>query len=143
MKYPTTQCAFPGNFRAKAPQSCKNLLTGNHLGVRCGQMWMEVVEKWDHLTTYNGSLLRKTGLHRILMFRGNHPTRTLTTRGRLKIPAEFKRTIDDKYGTQFYITSRDGRVAEIYPFEEWQRVEEKLAKAEALHAREKEVSRIE
>jgi MraZ protein len=60
------------------------------------------------------------------MFRGNHPTR-VDEKGRLKVPAEFKRVIDEKYGTQFYITSLDGKVAEIYPFEEWERIEQKLA----------------
>jgi len=60
------------------------------------------------------------------MFRGNHPTR-VDEKGRLKVPAEFKRLIDEKYGTQFYITSLDGRVAQVYPFEEWQRIEQKLA----------------
>ncbi len=61
------------------------------------------------------------------MFRGNHPTR-VDEKGRLKVPAEFKRLIDEKYGTQFYITSLDGKVAQVYPFEEWQWIEEKLAK---------------
>ncbi len=61
------------------------------------------------------------------MFRGNHPTR-VDEKGRLKVPAEFKRLIDEKYGTQFYITSLDGEVAQVYPFEEWQRIEEKLAR---------------
>ena len=61
------------------------------------------------------------------MFRGNHPTR-VDEKGRLKVPAEFKRLIDEKYGTQFYITSLDGKVVQVYPFEEWQRIEEKLAK---------------
>jgi MraZ protein len=61
------------------------------------------------------------------MFRGNHPTR-VDEKGRLKVPAEFKRLIDEKYGSQFYITSLDGKVAQVYPFEEWQRIEEKLAK---------------
>src|SRR6201987_5844574 len=60
------------------------------------------------------------------MFRGNHPTR-VDEKGRLKVPAEFKRVIDEKYGTQFYITSLDGKVAQIYPFEEWEQVEQKLA----------------
>ena len=44
------------------------------------------------------------------------------------MPAEFKRLIDEKYGAQFYITSLDGKVAQVYPFEEWQRIEEKLAR---------------
>ena len=60
------------------------------------------------------------------MFRGNHPTR-VDEKGRLKVPAEFKRVIDDKYGPQFYITSVDGKVAQVYPFEEWERIEQKLA----------------
>jgi MraZ protein len=60
------------------------------------------------------------------MFRGNHPTR-VDEKGRLKVPAEFKRVIDEKYGTQFYINSLDGKVAQIYPFEEWEQIEEKLA----------------
>ena len=60
------------------------------------------------------------------MFRGNHPTR-VDEKGRLKVPAEFKRVIEEKYGQQFYITSVDGKVAQVYPFEEWERIEQKLA----------------
>ena len=60
------------------------------------------------------------------MFRGNHPTR-VDEKGRLKVPAEFKRVIDEKYGQQFYITSLDGKIAQVYPFEEWERIEQKLA----------------
>ncbi len=60
------------------------------------------------------------------MFRGNHPTR-VDEKGRLKLPAEFKRRIDDAYGTQFYITSKDGKVAEIHPLPEWEKFEAKLA----------------
>ncbi len=60
------------------------------------------------------------------MFRGNHPTR-VDEKGRLKVPAEFKRVVDEKYGQQFYITSLDGKVAQVYPFEEWERIEQKLA----------------
>src|SRR3981081_3441205 len=60
------------------------------------------------------------------MFRGNHPTR-MDEKGRLKVPAEFKRVIDEKYGLKFYITSLDGKVAQLYPFEEWERIEQKLA----------------
>jgi len=70
------------------------------------------------------------------MFRGNHPTR-VDEKGRLKVPAEFKRLIDEKYGTQFYITSLDGKVAQVYPFEEWQRIEEKLAKLSSFNPTKK------
>ena len=60
------------------------------------------------------------------MFRGNHPAR-IDEKGRLKVPAEFKRVIDEKYAQKFYITSLDGLVAQVYPFEEWERIEQKLA----------------
>jgi MraZ protein len=60
------------------------------------------------------------------MFRGNHPTR-VDEKGRLKLPAEFKHQIDQEYGSHFYITSKDGRVADIYPLQEWEKVEQKLA----------------
>ena len=60
------------------------------------------------------------------MFRGNHPTR-VDEKGRLKVPSEFKRVIDEKYAQKFYITSLDGTVAQVYPFEEWERIEQKLA----------------
>jgi len=61
------------------------------------------------------------------MFRGNNPAR-VDEKGRLKVPADFKRLIDEKYSAEFYITSRDGRVAEIYPVDEWRKIEDKLAK---------------
>ena len=60
------------------------------------------------------------------MFRGNHPTR-IDEKGRLKVPADFKRVLDEKYGQRFYITSRDGKIAELYPIEEWERMESKLS----------------
>jgi MraZ protein len=64
------------------------------------------------------------------MFRGNCPTR-LDDKGRLKIPADFKREIERKkeikeYDDQFYITSRDGKVIELYPLKEWEAYEAKL-----------------
>ena len=60
------------------------------------------------------------------MFRGTHITR-LDEKGRLKVPADFKRQIDENYGVQFYITSWDGRSAKVYPMQEWEEIERKLA----------------
>ncbi len=60
------------------------------------------------------------------MFRGNYPTR-VDDKGRIKVPADFKRLVDERYGNQFYITSKDGQVAEIYPIEEWEKIEQQLA----------------
>ena len=76
------------------------------------------------------------------MFRGNHPTR-VDEKGRLKIPAEFKRVIDEKYGLKFYITSLDGKVAQLYPFEEWERIEQKLASLSTFNPTKKKfLSRV-
>jgi len=76
------------------------------------------------------------------MFRGNHPTR-VDEKGRLKVPAEFKRVIDEKYSQQFYITSLDGKVAQIYPFEEWERIEQKLASLSTFNPTKKKfLSRV-
>lgn len=54
-------------------------------------------------------------------FTGNEKTK-LDDRGRLKLPADFKAFIERKYGkgfNAFYITSMDGKNAEIYPMAEW------------------------
>src|SRR5277367_1375792 len=61
------------------------------------------------------------------MFRGNHPTR-IDEKGRLKLPADFKREVDDLYGPQFYITSLDGKRAKLYPLKSWEAIEASLQK---------------
>src|SRR5579871_5436078 len=70
------------------------------------------------------------------MFRGNHPAK-VDDKGRLKVPAEFKRRVDEMYGPQFFITSRDGKRAELYPMKEWEKIEEALAKLPAGGAKRK------
>lgn len=76
------------------------------------------------------------------MFRGNHFTR-VDEKGRLKLPAEFKRQVDEQYGVQFYITSRDGKVAEIHPLQEWEKFEAKLAAVPSFNpAKKKLVKRL-
>ena len=77
------------------------------------------------------------------MFRGSHITR-VDEKGRLKLPAEFKRRIDEEYaGEKFYITSRDGKVAEIHPMREWEKFEQRLAAMPSSHpAKQKLLMRI-
>jgi MraZ protein len=76
------------------------------------------------------------------MFRGNHLTR-VDEKGRLKVSSEFKRLLDERYGKFFYITSKDGRSAEIYPLAEWQKIEEKLALIPSLNpAKKKFLDRV-
>jgi MraZ protein len=66
------------------------------------------------------------------MFRGNHPAK-VDEKGRLKVPAAFKQLMDAANVTQFYITSTNGKSAEIWPLPEWEKVEARLAKASALN----------
>ena len=59
------------------------------------------------------------------MLRGRH-TATIDPKGRLKIPAEFKATLDE-FGPDFYVTSLSGENARVYPLPEWRKIEDKLA----------------
>ena len=60
------------------------------------------------------------------MFRGNHPAK-VDEKGRLKVPSAFKQLLDAQHVTQFYVTSADGRSAEIWPLPEWEKREAQLA----------------
>jgi MraZ protein len=66
------------------------------------------------------------------MFRGNQLAK-IDDKGRLKVPAAFKQLMDDANVTQFYITSTNGKSAEIWPLPEWEKVEARLAGASALN----------
>ena len=50
------------------------------------------------------------------MFRGNHQTR-VDEKFRLKLPAEFKRRVDEVYGPLFYITSHGWQAGSAVPDE--------------------------
>ena len=61
------------------------------------------------------------------MFRGTQEAK-VDDKGRLKLPADFMKVVAQKnYGAEFFITSRDGKVAEIWPLQEWEKEEEKKA----------------
>jgi MraZ protein len=60
------------------------------------------------------------------MFRGNHPAK-VDEKGRLKVPSAFKQLLDAQHVTQFYVTSADGKSAEIWPLPEWEKRETQLA----------------
>jgi MraZ protein len=65
------------------------------------------------------------------MYRGNHPAK-VDEKGRLKVPSAFKALLDASSVTQFFVTSTNGRSAEIWPLPEWEKVEQKLLKVSAL-----------
>ena len=59
------------------------------------------------------------------MLRGNLPA-TIDEKGRIKVPADFRRFIEDKYGPSLYVTSLSGNNVLIYPLSEWEEIEAKL-----------------
>ncbi|MBB5059602.1 MraZ protein [Granulicella aggregans] len=70
------------------------------------------------------------------MFRGSYVTQ-IDEKFRLKVPADFKRHIDEEYGTQFFITSKDGKRAEIFPMKAWLEKEEKMKTVSDLNPAKK------
>lgn len=65
------------------------------------------------------------------MLRGNY-TATIDDKGRLKIPSEFRRRIEEKYNSEIFVTSLTGENAWIYPLSEWESIEQRLAVVPAL-----------
>ena len=65
------------------------------------------------------------------MYRGNHPAK-VDEKGRLKLPAAFKQLVDAGSVAQFYVTSTDGKFAEIWPLPEWEKREAQLADASEM-----------
>ena len=60
------------------------------------------------------------------MLRGNYTAR-IDSKGRLKVPTLFRRYVEEKYGTDVYVTSLTGECVRIYPLPEWESIEQRLA----------------
>jgi MraZ protein len=61
------------------------------------------------------------------MFRGNHPAK-IEESGRLKVPVPFKQLLDAANITDLYVTTEDGERAQIWPLDEWKKIEARLKK---------------
>lgn len=60
------------------------------------------------------------------MFRGSAPAK-IDVKGRLKVPTDFRRILEESYGPEVFITSIEGRSAVLYPLQVWEDIERKLA----------------
>jgi len=65
------------------------------------------------------------------VFRGNNPAK-VDEKGRLKIPSGFKTLLDAANVTQLYITSTDGKCAQIWPLPAWEKQEKLLAEHSSM-----------
>jgi len=59
-------------------------------------------------------------------FRGNH-TAKVDDKCRLKLPSAFLKLLDAENVTQFYITSANGKSAEVWPLAVWEKREQQLS----------------
>lgn len=59
------------------------------------------------------------------MFRGSSPAK-IDDKGRLKIPTDFRRFLEERYGPDLFVTSVIGDSALLYPLQVWEEVEGRL-----------------
>ncbi len=52
---------------------------------------------------------------------------TIDDKGRLKVPTDFRRALEDRWGPDFFVTSVTGEKALVYPLAVWEGIEAKLA----------------
>jgi len=57
-----------------------------------------------------------------------HAPAKVDEKGRLKIPAGFRKLIEEKFGSECFITSTDGERAVIYPMPVWHDFQGRLSK---------------
>jgi len=57
-----------------------------------------------------------------------HAPAKIDEKGRLKVPSNFRKIIEDRYGLDLFITSTDGERALVYPLPVWYEFQSRLAK---------------
>jgi MraZ protein len=59
------------------------------------------------------------------MFRGSAPAK-IDAKGRLKVPAGFARHLEERWGSDLFVTSIQGDSALLYPLPVWEEIEQRL-----------------
>lgn len=57
-----------------------------------------------------------------------HSPAKVDQKGRIKVPTAFRSIIEDRYGSECFITSTDGERAMIYPLQVWRELNARLLK---------------
>ncbi|MFQ5877894.1 MAG: division/cell wall cluster transcriptional repressor MraZ [Acidobacteriota bacterium] len=60
------------------------------------------------------------------MLRGNSPAK-VDDKGRIKIPTNFRKYIEERFGRDCFVTSLSGEYVRIYPMPVWLEIEKKIA----------------
>lgn len=72
-----------------------------------------------------------------------HSPAKIDEKGRLKIPANFRKIIEERYGQDCFITSTDGESALVYPMPIWFEFQARLAKVPSTsQAKQKLLERV-
>jgi MraZ protein len=52
---------------------------------------------------------------------------TMDDKGRLKVPTDFRRVLEERFGVDFFVTSVTGEKVLVYPLPVWEEIEGKLS----------------
>ncbi len=66
------------------------------------------------------------------MFRGSAPAK-IDDKGRLKVPTAFRQHIEERWGSDLFVTSVRGDAALVYPLPVWEEIEERLGRMPSTH----------
>ena len=66
------------------------------------------------------------------MLRGNYAAR-IDDKGRLKIPNAFRALVEEKHGSELFVTSLTGEYVRVYPLPVWLALEDRLARMPSTH----------
>lgn len=72
-----------------------------------------------------------------------HSPAKIDEKGRLKVPASFRKIIEERFGAECFITSEDGERAMVYPLPVWFEFQARLAKVPSTsQAKKKLLERV-
>lgn len=94
-----------------------------------GQKWIQVVELATNRTLFVD----------VNVLMGHAPAK-VDEKGRLKIPAGFRKVLEERYGLDCFITSMDGEHAIVYPMPVWLDLQNRLSKVPSASLARKKYS---
>jgi MraZ protein len=75
-------------------------------------------------------------------FRGSAPAK-IDDRGRLKVPTDFRRALEETYGPDVFVTSVHGDSTHLYPLPVWDDIEQQLSRLpRTLSAKRRYLERV-
>lgn len=99
--------------------------------------------EWYKRLRFNAENAEKALLDVELNVLMGHSPAKIDEKGRLKVPANFRKIIEERYGQDCFITSTDGERALVYPLPVWFDFQARLAKVPSTsQAKQKLLERV-